>query len=164
MKYLTLVKYGVIAAVLIGIGAWLGGYPARLKYDRLQQEYSAFQIQVAHERQAAQKAATDALEAQIAARNATEERNAQVIRQLQARADTSAADLARANRLLELAAQDHPGGRAVPEATDQPGAAPTGETGSHESLAELLAAVKSECIWNADHWDAENAELAPQLH
>lgn len=163
MNYLTLAKYGIIAAAFVGIGIYLGHLFDKAAYAALQGQYSAFQVQVAHEREAAQKAATDALEAQIAARNITEANNAKVVQELQNRADTSAADLARANRLLELAAQDNARPRPVSQAADQPGTAPASQASGPSGLTQLLVATRQECSDNADKLDALIAEIRPQL-
>lgn len=171
MNYLTLAKYGAISAVLIGVGVWLGGYPERLKYARLQAEYSAlqaeysaFQIQVAHEREVAQKAATDALEAQIAARNATEEHNAQIISQLQSQADHAAADRDFARRLLAAvqarsAASSDPSPKA--ESGQPVDAAP--QSGGNQSVAQLLGPTAGECRDAINQLIALQAEIRPQL-
>jgi hypothetical protein len=157
--------YVIGAVALFGAGIWSGHELGKPRYAKLQSEYSAFQVEVANAQAASQKAATDALEAQIAARNATEEHNAQIIRQLQNRADTAESDRDRANRLLELAAQSRsqPSGRDLPKAADQPGTAPASQAGRTESLADLLIAARAECSGNADRYDALIAELKPQL-
>jgi hypothetical protein len=162
---LRFAPYIIAVLAVFGAGIWTGHELDKPALARVRSEYAAFQIQVAHQQAASQKAATDALEAQIAARNITEANNAQIIRQLQSRADTAESDRDRANRLLELAAQARPvaGGDQLSETAGQPGTAPAGQASGANGLAELLVRTKQECADNADKLDALIAEIKPQL-
>ena len=143
---------------------WLGDhYISAGRLSHAQGQFKALLAQDAIESAHRDEAARAALEAQIAARNVVEENNARVIQTLQARADTAAADLQRANRLLELAAQDHTGRGQLSETGDQPGTAPAGQAAGANGFAQLLVRTKQECADNADRLDALIAEIRPQL-
>lgn len=150
------------------IGAALGGYGAheldQIPYNRQATSFASYKAQVADADEKAQKAAADALQAQINTRLTTETNNGNVIAQLTAERDSAAADRDLAQRLLNAAASHPTGpGHSVPQA---PGGQPTpaaSPTDSGGSLTETLAAAIAECQHNANNLDALIAEIKPQL-
>jgi hypothetical protein len=163
-----LIKYAPYilgALALFGAGIWTGHELDKPAYAKLQGQYEAFQVQVANVQAASQKAATDALEAQIAARNATEEHNAQIIRTLQSRADTAESDRDFARRLLAAATQSRPATGGDPGPKTQGGQRPDDPpaASSDRPLTDLLGAAAGECRDAIQRFSALQAELAPQL-
>lgn len=156
--------------VLLGLGGWCGYKLAQPAYNRLQGQYEAFQLTVANQQAAQQKAATDALEAQIAQRNQTEARNAQLeqsLSSIQDQATTAQRSADFANRLLAAARKAAPAsGPSVPEA---PGHSPVADPasssadGSTPDLAGLIAGAATECRDAIQDYAALQLELAPQL-
>jgi len=162
---LKFAPYLIAAAALFGAGIWSGHELDRPGYAKLQSEYSAFQVQVAHQQAADQKRATDALEAQIAARSATEEHNAQIIATLQNRADTAESDRDFARRLLNAATQSRPVAGSDPGSKAEGGrpADDTAPASSDRPLTDLLGSAAGECRDAIQRFSALQAELAPQL-
>jgi crotonobetainyl-CoA:carnitine CoA-transferase CaiB-like acyl-CoA transferase len=135
-----------------------------IRYDGLQTKFATYQQRVAEEDALAQKAATDALQTEITARQSTEAHNAQVVSQLLQERDHAAADRDLAQRLL-IAAQARPTSSrpAVPQAPGGRPAPAASPANSGGSLTEELAAAIDECRHNADQLDALIAEIKPQL-
>jgi hypothetical protein len=162
---LRFAPYIIAVLAVFGAGIWTGHELDKPALARVRSEYAAFQIQVAHQQAASQKAATDALEAQIAARNVTEVANAKIIQQLQSRADTAESDRDFARRLLNAAAQSRPVAGGDPGAKAEggrPADDPAAASGDRP-LAEDLGLAAGECRDAIQRFSALQAELAPQL-
>lgn len=150
------------------IGAALGGYGAhefdQIPYSRLQTTLASERTQHADEVAAGQKAAADALQAQINTRLTTEANNGKVIAQLTADRDSAAADRDFARRLLS-AAQAKPATSSgqVSAAGHQPGIAPGAAAPGDGSLAQDLGAAAGECRDAIQRLAALQIELIPQL-
>lgn len=137
------------------------------RYDALQTSLASYKAQEAAKDEAAQKVATDALQAQIDTRLATEANNGKVISQLQSERDAAVTDRDFARRLLAAA-----------QATAAPGrggmSAAAGGSGTHDStgapgdrpaaeLAQLIADSATECRIAIQRLTALQEELRPQL-
>lgn len=135
-----------------------------IPYNRLETSFASYKAQVADADALAQKAATDALQAQIQTRLTTEANNGKVISQLTQERDSAAIDRDLARRLL-AAAQARPtsGSGAVPQAADRSSIAPAGPAISLETLTSTCADVGDEDDGNARQLNALIAELVPQL-
>jgi len=136
----------------------------QIPYGRLQTTFASYKAQVADDDAKAQKAAADALQAQINTRLTTEANNGKVIAQLAQERDSAAADRDFARRLL-AAAQAKPttGGGAVPTAGHQPGTSdPAGSSGDR-SLVTDLGSAAGECRDAIQRLAGLQAELIPQL-
>lgn len=162
-----LLKYApYLAAVLVvfGAGSWTGYKGAQPAYNRLQGQFSDYKAQVAADELAAQKAATAALQAQIAQRNEVESNNAKVIADLQSKADSAAADRDFARRLL-AAAQARPAPNSDPATKTQGGSTADGspDASGNRSLVADLGAAAGECRDAIERFSALQAELRPQL-
>lgn len=133
-------------------------------YERLQTSFASYKAQVAAADAQAQKAASDALQAQIQTRLTTEANNGKVIQQLQAERDSAAADRDFARRLLAAA-------QAVPAAPSHAGPSAAGGSGADDApgssgdrpLAQELGVAAGECRAAIQRLAALQAELAPQL-
>lgn len=169
---IALVKFAPwLAAVLVllGLGGWGGYKVAQPRYNRLQGQYEAFQLTVATDRAAQQKAAADALAAQIKTRTQTEARNAQLEQFLRmAQATAVARDTEFARRLLAAARKATPAPGRDPMPASQGGSRPDGATGSPgdgsaPDLPGLTAAAATECHDAIQRLTALQLELQPQL-
>jgi len=132
------------------------------RYDALQTSLASYKAQEAEKDAAAQKAAADALQAQINSRLATEANNGKVISQLQSERDAAVAARNFSDRLLAAAAKA-PHCAAVPTAPggSPPDAAPESPGGGQ--LAELLKPAALETAQCFEHYIGLQAELQPQL-
>jgi hypothetical protein len=134
------------------------------RYNALQAEFKGYQAKVTDADDRAQKAANDALEAQIQSRLQTEANNGKVISQLQNERDAAVSDRDFARRLLAAAkAQPPAGSSAVSTASggrrfDDP----AGASGDR-SLAQDLGDAAGECRNAIQRLAALQAELKPQL-
>lgn len=152
----------VLCSIVAGyLTHWVIDVP---RYDALQTSLASYKAQQADKDAAAQKAAADALEAQINSRLATEANNGKVISQLQNERDAAVADRDFARRLLAAAKARAPAASgAVPAAAggrrfDDP-SGPSGD----RSLAQDLGDAAGECRSAIQRLAALQAELKPQL-
>jgi hypothetical protein len=135
-----------------------------IRYDALQTKFATYQKDVAQADAKAQQAATDALDAQITARQSTEAHNAQVVSQLLAERDNAAADRDFARRLLAAAQAKPPAGRdPVPAAPHQSGTADPAAPSGDRSLAQDLGDAAGETRTCLERYSALQAQLIPQL-
>lgn len=152
-----------------GVGGWASGWTVHAidsaSYARLQTTLASQQAQYAHERAAAQKAATDALRAQIQTRLITEASNGKVISQLQTERDAALAARDFSDRLLAAAAKTAPAARGgavpTPAGGSDPDAASQSPGGGQ--LAELLRLAAAEAAQCFEHYTGLQIELQPQL-
>ena len=148
----------------LGAGIWATHKLDGASYDALQARFASYQRDVADADAKAQKAASDALQAQINTRLATEANNGKVIQQLQAERDSAAADRDFARRLLAAA-------QAVPTAADHSGTAAAGGSAAPDParppgdrpLAQDLGDAAGECRDAIQRLAALQVELQPQL-
>lgn len=162
-----------IAGVLVvfGAGAWSGHKLAQPAYDRLQGQYSAFQLQTSKDTAARLKAAADALTAQIAQRNTVEDRNAVLESSLESvRAEAMAAhrDADFASRLLTAARQARPVTASDPSTKagdQQPVQDPPAISGSGSAgnILGLTTDAIAECRGAFEYAYGLAAEVMPQL-
>lgn len=138
------------------------------RYAALQTDYANYRAQVADANAKAQKAAREAVEAQIAERSRIDKHNAEVLADY---AQTNAAITADRDRSRELVRRllaanqgraASPSG-SMPEAGHQSGAAEAGSPGGHGDLGELLVDTASECRANAAQLNALIAQISRQL-
>ena len=147
-----------------GIGAFISHEIDQIPYDRQATAFASYKAQVADADAKAQKAAADALQAQINTRLTTEANNGKVISQLMAERDTAALDRDIAQRLLAAAAARAAApNRPVPQTAGGQAAPTAGPAAGGGSLTEELAAAIDECRANANQLDALIAEIKPQL-
>lgn len=115
----------------------------------------------------AERAAREALEAQIAQSRKTTLANQATLHDLQSTTAAIAADRDRsvelARRLLAAASRPAPASHQLPEADHRPAAADPGKAGSAIDVAELLANAAAECRGNGAQLNALIAEIRPQL-
>lgn len=162
LAFLKLAWPYILAA---GVGAYGAHELDQIPYDRQVTAFASYKAQVADADEKAQAAANQALQTEVSARFSAETHNAQVIHDLQSQADTSAADVLLARRLLSAAATPRsasPSG-SVPQAHGQSGTAPASPADGRGGLTETLATAIDECRHNADQLDALIAEIKPQL-
>lgn len=161
---LTFLKLAWPYILAAGIGAAGMHEFDQIPYSRLQTTLASERTQRADELAAAQKAAADALQAQINTRLTTEATNGKVLSQLQSERDTAIAARDFSDRLLSAAAQAKPpGSHPVPA----PGHQPTPDAASQPSgggqLADLLTAAAAETSQCFEHYTGLQLQLAPQL-
>ena len=148
-----------------GIGAFISHEIDQIPYDRQATAFESYKAQVADADAKAQKAAADALQAQINTRLTTESHNGQIVAQLTQERDSAALDRDFARRLL-AAAQAKPRSGQVPAPGHQPAtpdpAQPSGN-GSTPDLARLVADSATECRDAIQTLTALQFELKPQL-
>ncbi|HSX78531.1 MAG TPA: hypothetical protein VLQ80_08185 [Candidatus Saccharimonadia bacterium] len=154
------------ALVCLGIGGWAGHKAAQPAYNRLASQYEAFQLTVAHDQAAGQKAATEALQAQINERNATEARNAQLeqsLHSIQDRAAERDADFAR--RLLAAArkAGSTPGPDSVSKGKGEQHATDPPDASGDRSLTTDLGDAAGECTDAIQRLAALQLEITTQV-
>lgn len=159
-----LLPYLITGAIAIGAGAWTAHRLDSASYNALQAKFSTYQAQTANDRANAEKAARDALQAQINARLTTEANNAKVIDKLTQERDNAATDRDFVRRLLS-AAQDKPTatGHPVSTASHQSGTTNTPGTSGDQSVTELLTVAAAESRQCFQQYNALLAELQPQL-
>jgi hypothetical protein len=137
------------------------------RYAALQAAFSKYQAQVALADEASQKAASQALQAQLSAKTVTDARNEAVIEELQNEKSSLASSLTFANRLLAAAkAGATSGGSQVPAANGQPaahGSTPASGYRPAPDLTQLVSLSATECADAIERFSALQAELAPQL-
>jgi len=151
-------------------GAFISHEIDNIPYSRLQAARSADQTRWAQEEAQRQKAATEALQAQIKARLTTEANNSAVIENLQNANAQIAADrdgtltrVRRLEQLLVLASHQTAGRGGVSQAGSGSGATSTGDTPGPTRAEELLVAASGECEQTANQLNALIAEIRPQL-
>jgi hypothetical protein len=134
------------------------------RYDALQTSLASYKAQEADKDAAAQKAATDALQAQIATRLATEANNGKVIAQLQDERDAAIAARNFSDRLLAAAAKTGaPTCSQVPATGHQPAPDAAGQSPSSGQLAQLLRSAALETAQCFERYSALQLQLQPQL-
>lgn len=151
-----------------GLGAAVAGYTTHgidtIALNRQKAAYAAYQQKVAEQAAAGEKAAREALQAQVDSGHKTDQRNEEIIRELNARASTAESDRDLARRLLNSALRPVAStGHRLPETSDQPGATGTRGEASGPSLETTVAAAIGECERNANRLDALIAQIKPQL-
>ena len=151
--------------ILVASLGMYGGY--RLESadkEVLQAKFDLYQSQVAQANADAQRASSDALEAQIQTRLQTEANNGKIIQQLQSQRDGAMADRDFARRLLAAAqAESTASGGAVPKTADRPGAPSAPGNGSDQPLADEVGDAAIECRDAIERFAAAQAQLIPQL-
>lgn len=159
----------LLAAILAATAAgWVMHKADSIGYNRLQNEYSGYRLKVADQDVAAEKAAREALQAQIEQGHAVARNNQEVMDALAKRTTEAeshySADRALIRGLLN-AASTNPAAHSHPlrEGESGPSAAPAGAADGVEQVAELCAATKAEDELNANRLDALIAEVNPQL-
>jgi len=149
------------------LGAAIGGYTTHgfdtIALNRQKAAMASYQARVADQAAAAEKAAREALQAQIDSAHSTDIRNQGIIDDLKKRADSSESDLAFARRLLNAARPIAAAGHSVPKAPNQPGASGASGAASGPSLETEVAAAIGECERNSDRLDALIAQVKPQV-
>ena len=158
-----LLRFGpYIVAFAIGI---LGGY--KLEEGRYASEKAAHlqdQLAYSQSQETAQKAANEALQKQIQARLDTEARNGQIISQLQAARDNTAAERDFAYRLLAAAkARSVSSGAAVSKTFDQSRTPAAPDPPGDRSLAIDVADAAADARQCFRQYRALLDELTPQL-
>lgn len=134
------------------------------RYETLEASLASYKAQEADKSADAQKVATDALQAQIATRLATEANNGKIISQLQNERDAAVADRDFARRLLAAAqAQSVADSRAVSKAADRPGTDGASAAQGSGSLAADLGDAAAECRIAIQRLTALQLEIGPQL-
>lgn len=153
--------------IALGIGAYGAHELDQIPYNRQVTALASYKAQVADADEQAQKAAADALQAQVNARLTTEANNGKVISELTQERDNALhdrdANLALAHRLLSDQARSAGAGRSVPQAAGGSITPAASGAKQNESLAGLLVDTADECERNADRLDALIAEIKPQL-
>jgi hypothetical protein len=144
-----------------GIGASAAHEFDRISYGHLQTSFARYKAQVADANEKAQKAAADALQAQINARLTTEARNSEIVSQLTAERDSVALDRDFARRLLAAAQTSRSGQMSAP-GHQPPAPDPPGASGDRP-LAQDLGDGAGECRDAIQRLAALQAELIPQL-
>lgn len=153
----------------LALGVVLGGYGAHkvdsVPYSRLEATYASFQTQVAEERAAAEKAAREAIAAQIANTQRTEAHNETIMAGLRSELGTTSASLDFAHRLLAAAQAGRalPGDRAVSPASGGPSAPGTAPAPGGGSLVADLGASATEVRQCFATLKALQDEVRPQL-
>lgn len=161
LKYLPYLIGAVVAA---GLGFFLAHRLDAAAYGRLQSQFSAYQLQVSERETAAQKAARDELQRQIDKANKQDHDNAQIIADLNAKADHAADDLRVARGLLELARKaGSASSRSVPEAKDQPGTVVAAQDSGDRSFVADFAGAVGECRDAINTLRALQDQIRPQL-
>lgn len=160
--------YLLAAAIAGGVATWLTHKADAIGYGRLQNEYSGYQLKVADAERDAQKAAHEALQAQIDQQHTVDRNNEQVMNDLRKRtADAEShydADRAFISGMLNSASKAAvPASGPLPQAHGDSGAAAASGTSGAEQVAQLCADTKAEDERNADRLDSIIAELKPQL-
>lgn len=152
------------------IGAALGGYGAheldQIPYGRLQTTLASERTQHADEVAAGQKAAADALQAQIKTRLTIEANNGNVIAQLTAERDSAAADRDLAQRLLNAASHPAAPSHPVSTAAGRPIADDAPKGGGDQQAPDLVGTLSgaiAECRDALQRFAGLQLELAPQL-
>jgi hypothetical protein len=155
-----------IALILALAALFIARQYDEAKYQRLSTDYANYRTRVAEANSAAEKAAREAVEAQIRERAKIDKANAEVMDAYQTKLAALAADRDHATELarrLLAARQANPGSRdRVPEAGDRP-AAPEATPDAGDGLADRLARVAAECRGNAQQLSALLSQLKPQL-
>lgn len=161
----------LLPALLAGAGTgWVVHKADSIAYAHLQTTFASYQVQVADAAAAAQKAARDALQAQIDQDHALAANNEQVMNELKTRAAEAQshydADRAFIRSLLNSASQSSiaaPGHPLSQAPVDSGSPSASGTSGAQEMAVSLCADTKAEDERNADRLDALIAELKPQL-
>lgn len=135
------------------------------RYNALQTAYSKYQAEVAAANLSSQKAANDALQAQIKTRLDTEANNSKVIDALTQERDQAVTARQFAERLLSAAAKAPTPARRdpVPAPGDQPATHDASTAPGGGQLAQLLAAAATETAQCFERLDGLQLELSPQL-
>lgn len=151
----------------LGFGIWSTHAVDTIALNRQKAAQAGWQAQQADKDRDAEKAAREALQAQIDQRHAVDVNNEQVMNDLKKRtADAEshyAADRDFINRMLNSASSKPTSGHPVPAPDAGSGSAPASEANGIAEVAELCAATKAEDEWNANQLDALNAELNKQV-
>lgn len=161
---LTILRMAWPYLLTAAAGGFISHEIDQIPYERLQTSFSSYKAQVAAANAQAQKAASDALQAQIQTRLTTEANNGKVIAQLQSERDGAVADAQFARRLLAAA-------QALPTTPSHPGASTPGGSGADDPagssgdrpLAQELELAAGECRAAIQRLAALQAELGPQL-
>lgn len=155
----------MLAAALGGaVAGWFTHKADSIELARQKAAFSGYQAKVADQAAAAEKAAREALQGQIDTAHKTDQRNEDIIRELNARASTAESDRDLARRLLNsarrpVASTPHQ----LPQAPDQPGTASAGRDPGLPSLETQVADTLGECSRNADRLNALIAQIKPQM-
>lgn len=161
LAFLRIAYPWLIGAVL---GAWGAHELDQIPYSRLQTTLASERTQRADELAAAQKAAAEALQAQINTRLTTEANNGKVLSQLQSERDTAIAARDFSDRLLSAAAQAKPpGSHPVSAAGHQPTPDAAAQPSGGGQLAQLLTAAAAETAQCFEQYTGLQLQLAPQL-
>jgi len=151
-----------------GLGGAIAGYTTHgidtIVLNRQKAAYASFQQIVSQQAALAEKAARDALQVQIDTAHHTDQRNEEIIRELNARASTAESDRDLARRLLNSALRPIPAAsHRLPEGPGQSEAIGASGEESRPSLETTVAAAIGECERNADRLDSLIAQIKPQL-
>lgn len=162
---IRIVLYALLSFGIIGTTAYATHKLDDARYESLEAQYAKYQSQVQADAVTSQKAATDALQAQIDARISAEANNAKVIQTLQSKADGARSDADLANRLLNSAIETGAAaaGDKMPKAAGGSIASAAGGTQERAGLETSVAGAIGECERNANRLDALIAEIRPQL-
>jgi hypothetical protein len=155
------------------VGMAIGGYTTHgfdtIALNRQKAAMAGFQQKVAEQAAVAEKAAREALQAQIDQRHIADTHNQTVMDELRQRtADAEshyAADRNTIRSLLNAASHDpeSPSGHPVSETESGPGATAASQAGRIELVSETCAALAAEDEWNANHYEALNKQLNGQV-
>jgi len=149
------------------LGGWAAGWTTHavdsIALNRQKTAMASYQAQVADQEAKAEKAAREALQAQIDAHHVIDQRNERVIADLTQRAQAAESDAALTGRLLAAQKARLPPSHPVPEAAHQSATVDASETSGLGQLAAATAAALNECRGNARQLNALIAEIEPQL-
>ncbi|MDB6104027.1 MAG: hypothetical protein JWO52_4026 [Gammaproteobacteria bacterium] len=162
---IRLILYGLLSVGIITGTAYATHKLDSAHYESLLAAFSQYQAKVFEDNATAQKAARDALQAQIDAHTSAESNNAKVIASLQSQVDGAQRDAEFARKLLAVAANAGAaaGSGSVSKAGSGPGAPGTTGTSGGGSLAQDLGDAAGECRDAIQRLAALQAELIPQL-
>jgi hypothetical protein len=155
---------GIASAAALAIGG-LAGY--KLGSGHWKARHTALQAQGWEQQAQAERTARVALQGQLAASQAAIARNTGVIHDYREKLDTIDADRARIGaqlrRVLAQAPRACPGGGALSETPDRPGAAEAPEDGGDGRFIALVEPAIAECRANTAAYHTLLEQLAPQL-
>lgn len=157
--------YMLAAAVGGAIAGWTTHAFDSIALNRQRAAMDGYKAQVADSDAAAEKAAREALQAQIDEGHANDVRNQSAIESLNgqlASIDRTRGDLTGELRHA-LANKPAACGGSVPQTPSQPGAAATVQASGDGPLAGLLSDAISECNGNRATQDALTAQIKPQV-
>jgi len=154
----------LLAAALGGaIAGWTTHGFDSIALNRQKTAMASYQAQVSQREADAEKAAREALQAQMDAHHVIDQRNESVIADLTQRAQAAESDAALTGRLLAAQKARLPPSHPVSETGHQPTVVDSGETSGLGQLAAVTAAALNECRGNARQLNALIDEIKPQM-